>query len=243
MCWSSSTSFRHLRHRFSSRSVRPLVLFIIVGRVDDKVWTHLTLFLTVNPLSDHSKPLGYLVNTIVPIAFPLLIFAKFSNLLSAHVVFLLLGCKLWSLRPSRRSSFIGSISDATVCEILSLDSNIFSLAVFLAITVFDCSSVSPRLFEWIQSVEIQLGRCRISFIFALIIRPNFLASSNPWLDHRNWKSILLHITAWLAFFGRPWRTISLSYQDRFSIASLVVRLYLHDWYAALDIYLAFRNWY
>lgn len=121
-------SLWHLRHCFSSRSVQPLVLLTILGRVDDRVWTHLTLFLTVNPFSDHSRPLGCLVSIIVVIAFLLLIFARFSNLLSAHVVFLLLACKLCNRRVSRRSPFIGSISNITVCEILPLHSNIFLLA-------------------------------------------------------------------------------------------------------------------
>ena len=109
-CFESSISLRHLWHRFSSRSARHLVSFIIVGRVD-KVWTHLTLFLILNPQSDHSQPLGCSVNIIVLIVFPLLIFGRFSNLFYSHVVFLLLPCKLCSGRPSRYSSFIRSISD------------------------------------------------------------------------------------------------------------------------------------
>ena len=99
MCWSSSISLRHLQHRFSSRLLQAFVLFIIVGRVDDKAWTHLTLFPTLNPLSDHSQPVGCLVGIMVLIAFPLLILVRFSKLLSAHVVFLLLASMLCNLRP------------------------------------------------------------------------------------------------------------------------------------------------
>ena len=114
MCRSSSVAVLHQRHHFSSMSVRPLVLLIIVGSVDDKACTHHTFFPTLSTMSDHNQPLGCLVDIIVLIALPLFMFEIFWSLLLIHVVFLLLTWIVCNCRPSKRFPFMGSTSDATV---------------------------------------------------------------------------------------------------------------------------------
>ena len=173
---SFSISIQHLWHLFWFISKWPLVLFTIVGSVDDRACTHQTLFPVLNPLSDHSQSLICLDFIMVTIALLLLIHSNLFSLLFAYFVFLWLVLMLWSRSPFRCSPFTRSISTATAWATASSDLSIFSLAFFLAIVTVDYNSISPRpSLEWIQSVEVQGGRCRISFTFALIILSSFLA--------------------------------------------------------------------
>ena len=145
---------------------------------------------------DQTQSLLWFEAIIVNIALPLLMLLKLSCLHLIYSTFLWLGCRWWSRNPPNRSLFNGSICVAIVFGDWSSDSNIFSLAFFLAIITMDCIPVKPRpSLEWIQLVEVQLGKCKISFTFALMILSILCTSSNPWSDSWSWYITLLLITS------------------------------------------------